>query len=87
MSAQAIILRDIIGNPFRPANIDPAWLTPRVIVHARNIYDERAFGGTPGLGDGLEEAGCDNADILSHCRSNTEHVRGCWVVDAILGKS
>jgi hypothetical protein len=87
MSAQAIILRDIIGNPFRPATIDPAWLTPGVIVLARHIYDERAFGGMPGLGDALEEAGCDSADILSHCRSGTEHVPGCWVVDAILGKS
>jgi hypothetical protein len=87
MSAQAIILRDIIGNPFRPANIDSAWLTPGVIVLARALYDERAFGGMPSLGDALEEAGCDNPDILSHCRAGTEHVRGCWVVDAILGKS
>jgi hypothetical protein len=87
MSAQATILRDIIGNPFRPANIDPAWLRSGVIRLARTIYDERAFGDMAGLGDALEEAGCDNDDILSHCRSGTEHVRGCWVVDAILGKS
>jgi hypothetical protein len=39
------------------------------------------------LADALEEAGCDNADILAHCRSGGEHVRGCWVVDLILGKS
>jgi hypothetical protein len=87
MSAQAMILRDIIGNPFRPANIGPEWLVPSVLTLARTIYDERAFGGMPGLGDALEEAGCDNADILSHCRSGTEHAPGCWVVDAILGRS
>jgi hypothetical protein len=38
------------------------------------------------LADALEEAGCTNADILSHCRSPGPHVRGCWVVDLILGK-
>ena len=41
----------------------------------------------PILGDVLEEAGCDNEDLLSHCRSQAEHVRGCWLVDAILAKS
>jgi hypothetical protein len=86
MSAQATLLRDIVGNPFRPANIGPAWRTPGVVMLARLIYDDRAFGRMPGLGDALEEAGCDDADILSHCRSDTEHVRGCCVVDAILSK-
>ena len=38
------------------------------------------------LADALEEAGCTNPEILSHCRSSGEHVRGCWVVDLILGK-
>ena len=38
------------------------------------------------LADALEDAGCDNADILNHCRQPGEHVRGCWVVDLVLGK-
>lgn len=38
------------------------------------------------LADALEDAGCDNADILDHCRSDGPHVRGCWVVDLLLGK-
>jgi hypothetical protein len=76
MSAQAVILRDIIGNPFRPATMGSAWLTPVVIMLARTIYDKRAFGDMPGLGEALEKAGCDNTDILSHCRSGTEHVLG-----------
>jgi hypothetical protein len=58
-----------------------------VLGVARAIYDERAFERMPILADALEDTGCDNADILEHCRQPGEHVRGCWVVDFILGKS
>jgi hypothetical protein len=54
---------------------------------AQAIYDEQAFDRLPILADALEEAGCTDADILNHCRSGGEHVRGCWVVDLVLGKS
>jgi hypothetical protein len=54
---------------------------------AQGIYDDRAFDRLPLLTDALEEAGCDNRDILDLCRSNGEHVRGCWVVDLLLDKS
>ena len=54
---------------------------------AQAIYDARAFDRMPQLADALEAAGCDNRDILDHCRSGGEHVRGCWVVDLLLGKS
>jgi hypothetical protein len=54
---------------------------------ARRIYDERAFHDLPILADALEEAGCTDAEILAHCRSSGEHVRGCWVVDLVLGKT
>jgi hypothetical protein len=83
------LLRDIVGNPFRPPAIRPAWLTwndgtvPRL---ARVIYQERLFEDLPVLADALEEAGCDNADLLAHCRGGGEHVRGCWAVDCLLGK-
>jgi hypothetical protein len=40
----------------------------------------------PELADALAEAGCSNQDILSHCRGPGPHVRGCWVVDLVLGK-
>ncbi len=72
--------------PFRLVTLDPAWLTPTVQQLAAVIYEERQFGKMPLLGDALEEAGCDNADVLQHCRSGGEHVRGCWVVDRVLGK-
>jgi hypothetical protein len=79
-------LRDIFGNPFRPASLAPAWRTPAALKLAEAIYDERAFDRLPILADALEEAGCNDADILTHCRGGGDHVRGCWVVDWILGK-
>jgi hypothetical protein len=53
---------------------------------AQAIYDDRAFKQMPDLADTLEEAGCENAEILNHCRGPGPHVRGCWAVDAVLGK-
>jgi hypothetical protein len=87
---QCTLLRCIFGNPFRPVTLNPTVLTwnggtvPRM---AQAIYDDRRFSDLPILADALEEAGCDNPDILAHCRSEGPHVRGCWVVDMILGKS
>jgi hypothetical protein len=84
---QAILVRDIFGNPFFPVTLDPAWLIPQVLELAQTIYEERAFDRMPELAAALEEAGCHDAAILSHCRQPGPHVRGCWVVDAVLGKS
>jgi hypothetical protein len=82
----AEVLRDIYGNPFRPLTTDPRWLTSTAVSLARAMYESRDFGATPVLADALEEAGCDNADLLAHCRGDGPHVRGCWVVDLVLGK-
>jgi hypothetical protein len=82
----AFLLHDIFGNPFRPLTADPAWLTPSVVRLAEAIYDGRAFHRLPVLADALEEASCQNADILSHLRDPGPHVRGCWAVDLLLGK-
>jgi hypothetical protein len=84
---QAEIIRDIVGNPFRPVALDPAWRTSDVFLLARGIYDDRAFDRMPILADALQDAGCDNDNILSHCHNtNQVHARGCWVVDLLLGK-
>lgn len=83
---QAILLRDVFGNPFRRAAFEPGWLTPHVVALARTAYAERAFDALPILADALEEAGCDNADILTHLRGAGPHVRGCWAVGLLLGK-
>jgi hypothetical protein len=80
-------IRDIFGNPFRPVTLDPAWATSTVLALAQGIYADRAFDRLPILADALQDAGCEDADILDHCRSDGPHVRGCWVVDLVLGKS
>jgi hypothetical protein len=88
--AQVGILRDIVGNPFRPTTIARAWLGWHdgcVVKIARWIYEERRFESMPILADALEEAGCDNPDLLQHCRQPGEHVRGCWVLDLLLKKA
>ena len=82
----ASYIREVFGNPFRPATVNPAWLTSTVVSLAQAIYAERAFDRLPILADALEDAGCDNVDILNHCRQPGVHVRGCWCVDSLLGK-
>ena len=82
----ASLLRCIFGNSFRPVAVDPAWVTANVVALAQTVYDNRSIELMPILADALEDAGCDNADILNHCRQPGEHVRGCWVVDLVLRK-
>jgi hypothetical protein len=84
---QAAIVKDIFGNPFRPITFNPAWLTSTVLALANGIYQEKAFDRMPILADALQDSGCDCEDILNHCRQPGEHVRGCWLVDLLLGKS
>jgi hypothetical protein len=87
---QCHLIRDLFGNPFRPVTLDPTMLTwngGTVPKLAQVIYDDRRFSDLPILADAFEEAGCSDQDILAHCRSEGSHVRGCWVVDLILGKS
>lgn len=79
-------LRDIFGNPFQRVAVDPGWLTQGVVELARTIYEDRAFDRIAELADALERAGCDNADMLAHCRQPWPHVRGCWVVDLLLDR-
>jgi hypothetical protein len=83
---QATFLRCIFGNPFRPVAFDARWRTADVLGLARGIYEDRAFDRMPLLADALMDAGCDSDDILTHCRCDGPHVRGCWVVDLVLGK-
>jgi len=88
---QSSVLRDIFGNPFRTVSLATACLTPIVISLATAAYEERLL---PSgeldttrlaiLADALEEAGCDNADILAHLRGPGPHVRGCCVLDLLL---
>jgi hypothetical protein len=83
---QFAFLRCVFGNPFRPITLH-FMPTARVVRLAQLIYDQHHFGDMPVLADALEEAGCTDEAILSHCRGRGPHVRGCWVVDLLLGKA
>jgi hypothetical protein len=89
-SAQAALLREVVGPaPFRRPVVDSsvlAWNDACVVKLARAIYDGLAWDRLPVLADALEEAACTDADVLRHCRQPGDHVRGCWVVDSLLGK-
>ncbi|OWK42425.1 hypothetical protein FRUB_04503 [Fimbriiglobus ruber] len=87
LKRMAEVFRCIFGNPFRPITFNPSYLTPTVLSLAKGIYEDRAFDRMPVLADALQDAGCDNEDILTHCRGPGPHVRGCWVVDLCLGKT
>jgi hypothetical protein len=85
--AQATLARDLFGPlPFRPVALSPEWRTDTAVALARQMYESRDFGAMAILADALQDAGCDSADVLDHCRGPGPHVRGCWVVDLVLGK-
>lgn len=95
--SEARYLRELFGNPFRPVTIAPDWLTwnsANIPKLAAAIYEHRALpAGTfdverlSVLGDALEEAGCQDPEILGHCREKgAVHLRGCFLIDLLLGK-
>jgi hypothetical protein len=86
-AAQCELLRCISGNPFAPVSFDPAWRTSDAVALARSMYESRDFSAMPILADALQEAGCENEQVLAHCREPRDHARGCWVCDALLGKA
>lgn len=132
-ATQAALLREIVGNPWRPVDYDRCCSLRNgglVIAVAHTIYEERRFADMPILADTLEEAGCTEETILQHCRGlercpkciklpdennhppgmmfvgwghgwqpcsvcegaiwipiRSPHVRGCWLLDLILGKT
>jgi hypothetical protein len=86
---QAGLLRDVVRGAYRPLFFRDAWRrwngeTVRRI--AQGIYEDRTFGLMPILHDALLDAGCDEEELLAHCRHERSHVRGCWVIDLILAK-
>jgi hypothetical protein len=81
-------LRDFVHYPLRRLpKLHRSWLSTAVKALAQSMYEDCDFSTMPILADALEEAGCQNAEILAHCREPGEHVRGCWAVDLLLGKS
>jgi hypothetical protein len=86
-AAQVVLLSDLFGNPFCKARFNKKWRTTTAVALAKGMYESRDFSAMPILADALQDAGCDSDDILNHCRDEkATHVRGCWVVDCVLGK-
>lgn len=97
------VLREVVGNPFRPVAFDPAWRSADVQLLAEGIYDDRAWDRMPILADALQDAGCTADSLLSHLRDPSllpweraadevgpppvSHARGCWALDLVLGLS
>jgi hypothetical protein len=79
-------LREIFGDLFHPVIFEPGWQSVAAVGVAQAMYDEGDFSAMPILADALEEAGCSDPQVVSHCREKGEHVRGCWVVDLVLSK-
>jgi FHA domain len=85
------------GGQLRMANVQAAivrvdlswlaWNDGVVKKLAQVVSEEQSYHRLPLLADALEDAGCTDLDILNHCRQAGEHVRGCWVVDLLLGKA
>jgi hypothetical protein len=99
----ADLLRDVAGNPFRGGRgrqfdrrkrkprtepvFRPEWRTDTALTLAKQMYESREFGAMPILADALQDAGCEDPLILTHCRdASLSHVRGCCVIDLVLGK-
>jgi hypothetical protein len=88
LAVQIALIDDVCGNPFRPVPFDPAWRTDTAVALARQMYDSREFSAMPILADALQDAGCEDEQVLNHCRDASQvHVRGCWVCDLVLNKN
>jgi hypothetical protein len=91
---QVVLIREIYGNPFHPVVLDSACLTTIVVALAEAAYQQRSLpdghidlARIAVLSDALEDAGCTDRSILDHLRGPGPHVRGCFAVDLVLGKS
>jgi hypothetical protein len=90
MGSQAALFREVVRGPYRPLYFRDAWRQwqdSTILRIAQGVYEDRAFHRLPILADTLLDSGCDSDELIAHCHSPGPHVRGCWAVDLILGKS
>ncbi|MBW3543318.1 MAG: hypothetical protein KY476_23945 [Planctomycetes bacterium] len=87
LARQAVLLREIFGNPFQPIVLDKRWLSSSAVHLAREIYEAQTFDRMAKLAAVLESSGCNHPAILEHCRGNSQHVRGCWSVDLLMSRA
>jgi hypothetical protein len=83
------LLREVFGD--RGSSLvspewDDSWRTDTAVTLARQMYESGDLSTMPILADALQDAGCDNEDMLAHCRGPGPHLRRCWVLDAVLNR-
>jgi hypothetical protein len=83
--AQCALLRELFGNPFANPKLDEAWRSPQAQALAKSLLQNHTLDDLTELAKLLEQAGCEEEQVLRHCREQKEHVRGCWVMDFVLG--
>ncbi|OAI38707.1 hypothetical protein AYO40_01755 [Planctomycetaceae bacterium SCGC AG-212-D15] len=94
-AAQASLVRDVFV--FRSIRAEPSWLTwngGAIVRAAQAAYEQRELPSghldsqrLAVLADMVEEAGCTDANLLTHLRNREAvHVRGCFAIDLLLGK-
>ncbi|VTT96388.1 Uncharacterized protein OS=Sorangium cellulosum (strain So ce56) GN=sce5710 PE=4 SV=1 [Gemmataceae bacterium] len=80
------VYRDVVEYPFQRVAFDPAWRTSTAVAMAKGFVETGDFSAMPILADALQDAGCDDPEVLGHCRSDRPHYRGCWVVERVLAR-
>jgi hypothetical protein len=78
-------LQDVAGDPSHPVHFRPEWRTPDAVAIASEMYARRDFVALPVLAEVLREVGCEEPLLHKHCCEPGEHIRGCWLVDLVLG--
>jgi hypothetical protein len=78
--------RQTAGNRRPLPTLLRRWQSLTVRALAVGIETEGAYDRMPILADALEDAGCDNFEVLNHCRGPGPHVSGCWALDLVRGR-
>lgn len=79
---QVRLLLAIVGPGY---GLLPEWHTADAVALARTCYETKDWSIMPILADALQDAGCENDDVLDHCRGPGPYVRGDWVLDSLIG--
>jgi hypothetical protein len=86
-ATQCDLYRDLFGYPYMAIEFPVTYRTPTVYQLAEAMYASADFRAMPILGDALMDAGCEEGEIIAHCRRPLPHARGCWLLERILDTS
>ena len=80
------LVRDVFEPPTEQDSPNVQVRPPEAVLLAESMYSSLDFSAIPELGVILSRAGCTDTAVLSHCVAARPHIRGCWVIDQLLGK-